>query len=118
MKRLYIKIITGFRDNQRFTVDMEEAHKAYRLFMHPEERTIFSDGTAVIGKNIQAIEPDYNATMGWLASHELDGDDWNEIRSKGVESKIRDMMEVARNVAMLDDPEKMKLPLSEIKLLE
>lgn len=116
MKNLKIKIITGFRKDQHHTIDMDEAHKAYRLFMNPSERAIFKNGLALVGQNIQEILPDYNATMGWNPDHNLDSDDWNEIRSKGVDVKLRDVMLFAREVA-INSPEKTNLPLSEIKLL-
>ena len=75
MKDLKIKIITGFRKDQYYTIDAEEAHKAYYLFLNPEERGVFNNGVAMIGKNVQGIEPDYHATMGWNSTHTLDSDD-------------------------------------------
>ena len=44
MKDLKIKIITGFRKDQYYTIDAEEAHKAYYLFLNPEERGVFNNG--------------------------------------------------------------------------
>jgi hypothetical protein len=112
MKNLKVKIIVGFREEQRYTIDGDEAHKAYYLFLHPEERGIFNNGIAIIGSSIRGIEPDYQSTMGWNISHELDSDDWNEIRSKGIENKLRDLLFLAKTIAQTGPQEKMSLPLS------
>ena len=110
-----IKIITGFRDDQCHTIDAEEAHKAYYLFLHPDERAVFANGVALVGKNIQSIEPDYNATMGWNQSHRLDDDDWNEIRSEGVDRRLRDALYGARAVAIGQGAASLSMTLSEAR---
>lgn len=117
MNNLKIKVITGFREDQEFTIDAEEAHKAYYLFLNPDKRGIFSNGLALIGKHIQRIEPDYNTTFGWNPSHKLTDDDWNEIRQKGVDSQIKNLLSEAKQVAyMIDEkPELLSLPLSEAR---
>ncbi len=94
MKTLKIKIICGFRKDQQYTLDISEAHKAYYLFLHPDERGIFENGLALVGRQIQAIEPDYHATMGWNQSHILDGYDWGEIRSQGIEKKMQQALAI------------------------
>lgn len=116
MKNLKIKLITGFRKDQHYTINADEAHKAYYLFLNPEKRTVFKNGVALVGANIQGIEPDYNATMGWNSDHILDGDDYNEIRLKGVDKNLRDTLKLAKEVAQLQ-PDKINLPLSEIKMI-
>lgn len=114
-----IKIITGFREQQYYTIDAEEAHKAYYLFLHPEERGVFSNGVALIGKNIQGIEPDYHATMGWNPTHKLDDDDFNELKEKGIDVKMRDTLYEAKQIAQLNQPQVMNKKLTEVrKLLE
>lgn len=117
MKKLKIKVITGFRQDQQYTIEANEAHKAYYLFLHPDERGVFNNGVALIGQNIKEIQPDYNATMGWNPDHVLDGNDWNDIRSRGVDVELRDVLQLAKNVAQ-NTPDKINMPLSEIKLLE
>lgn len=112
-----IKIIIGFRDDQYYVIDDEEAHKAYYLFNNPEARTIFSNGVAVIGKHIQGIEPAWNETMGWNPTHKLDSDDWNEIRKNGVEDKLKKTLQEAKQVAQLAESNNSLLnkPLIEAK---
>ena len=101
-----IKLITGFRDDQYTIIDQEEIHKAYYLFLHPEERAIFSNGVAIIGKNIQEIVPAWNETMGWNPTHKLDNYDWEEIRSKGLENKVRDLLQQGKKVSYLMEADK------------
>ena len=115
--KLYIKIITGFRKDQAYSIDAEEAHKAYRIFENPDERTIFNNGLALRGDDVRMIEPDYVATMGWNPSHVLDSDDLNEIRKRGIDKKIRDIMLIAQEVARIEPTENLRLPLSEIRPL-
>jgi hypothetical protein len=117
MKHLKVKIIGGFRKDQHYTIDGDEAHKAYHLFLNPDRRAIFKNGLAIIGADVRGIEPDYNATMGWNADHVLGGEDWNEIRVKGINKELRDVLTLAKEVA-INFPEKVNLPLSEVKPLK
>lgn len=116
MENLKIKIITGFREDQYYVIDGNEAHKAYYLFMHPEERGVFKNGVALIGKNIQGIEPAWNETMGWNPTHELDDDDWNDIHQKGIKPKMRELLTEAKRVMPLIEKNKalLQINLSEI----
>lgn len=110
-----IKIITGYREDQFHTIDSEEAHKAYYLFQHPEQRGVFNNGVAIRGVDIQSIIPDYQSTMGWNPTHELDSDDWNEIRNKNVDREMRDLLYKAKEIANSKNPQINK-PLSETLL--
>lgn len=115
-----IKITTGFRQDQFHTISGEEAHKAYYLFLHPMERGVFDNGVAIRGSDIQSIVPDYNSTMGWNSTHILDNDDWNEIRAKNVDRKMRDLLYDAKRVASLENPpinKPLSIALEETKLL-
>lgn len=94
-----IKIITGFRQEQYYVIDANEAHKAYYLFNNPEKRGVFNNGVALIGKNIQGIEPAYNETMGWKPTHVLDGDDWEEINLKGVGNQMKKLMSLGKEIS-------------------
>jgi hypothetical protein len=113
-----IKLITGFRKDQSYTIDGEEAHKAYYLFLNPDQRGIFNNGVALLGSHIQGIEPDYHATMGWNSTHILDSDDWNELRSKGIDKKLGGLLEKAKEVAtnMAEVPRIFSQPLSRIEI--
>jgi len=111
-----IKITTGFDADQKFTIEIEEAHKAYYLFRNPEKRGVFSNGVALTGKDIKSIQPDWNATMGWNSTHELDDDDWNEIRLTGIDTKLNNLLGKAQSVSLLVDknPNFMLVSLSEV----
>jgi hypothetical protein len=112
-----IKIITGFRNDQYFLIDASEAHKAYYLFNNPEERGSFNNGVALVGRNIQGIEPAWNEVMGWNPTHNLTDEDWNEIRQSGYDKKLRDTLVQAKEVSILaqKNVELLKLPLEEAK---
>jgi hypothetical protein len=114
MKNLKIKIITGFRKEQSYTIDANEAHKAYYLFLNPDKRGVFKNGVALIGQDIRGIEPDYHATMGWNPTYILGSDDWNELRDKGIDSALQKVVASAKDAAQLLPPEKMNLPLSSL----
>lgn len=109
-----IKIICGFRKDQAFSIDAEEAHKAYYLFFNPEARSSFSDGLAIKGSDIDRIEPDFQGSMGWNATHTLDNDDMNELAERGVARQLRGIMALASDIAKLGKPEDLNLPLSEV----
>ena len=113
MKNLKIKIIVGFRRDQSYTIEADEAHKAYYLFLNPEKRGVFSNGVALIGNDIKFIEPDYNASMGWNPTHVMTGDDWQEVKAIGLERKLHKVLSEAKEIAKTK-PELIGQPLSEI----
>lgn len=115
-----IKVTTGFGADEKFTIEAEEAHKAYYLFNNPDARGTFKNGVAVVGSKIQGIMPDWNAIMGWNPTHKLTDEDWNEIRSKGVDIKMNNIIAFARDTAKLAEqsPLILEQSLTEIKLLQ
>lgn len=118
----YVKLICGYREDQEHTIPLEEAHKAYRIFLNPNERAIFSNGLAISGQDLKQIIPDYHSTMGWNTSHKLDGDDWNELKAKGIDRELQQGLYLAQQVVRLveekHDPSLLQKPLSEVvKLL-
>ena len=117
-KNLMIRIITGFRRDQHYTIDASECHKAYFLFLNPDKRGIFNNGVAIIGSDIRGIEPDFNATMGWNPDHVITGDDMNQIRSSGIDRMIRDIIVLAKRVAQSNNPDIMKLSLLDDKIIK
>lgn len=114
-----IKITTGFNADEKFIIDSDEAHKAYYLFNNPELRGTFSNGVALIGRDIRSIQPAWNEIMGWNPTHKIDEYDWNEIRSKGIDNKVNKVLELAQDTARLaqGNVKILELPLSEIKQL-
>ena len=115
MENLKIKVIVGFREDQTYIIEADEAHKAYYLFNNPEMRGVFNNGVALIGKNIQGIEPAYQETMGWNPSHKIDSGDWNEMRGKGIVDRLRDRLFEAKQVSLqiASNPKLLNLPLTE-----
>jgi hypothetical protein len=109
-----IKIVCGFRKEQEFTINANEAHKAYYLFNHPEKRGTFENGLAIKGCDIQRIEPDYNATMGWNHTHQLNSDDWNELHANGVMQKVQGIMSSAKEIARIGQQEDFTAPLIDL----
>lgn len=110
-----ISIVTGFRPDQQITIDASEAHKAYYLFLHPDERGVFSNGVALIGRDIRQILPDFNTTMGWNPQHRLTEDDWALLRRRGVETRMNAILELAKEVGKRGDPAYMQRKLSDVR---
>lgn len=109
-----IKVVCGFRRDQEFTIDANEAHKAYYLFNNPDKRGIFNNGLAIKGLDIQRIEPDYNATMGWNQGYSLTPADWDEVNQSGVSRKFTEIMGLAKDVARSSNIKLLTIPLIEI----
>lgn len=109
-----IKLIVGFRRDQEHSIDANEAHKAYYLFLNPEARSIFNNGLAIKGDQIQEIVPDYQGTMGWNPTHVLNNDDWNELRDKGITTKMQTCLAAGKELAQHATPAELNIPLSEL----
>lgn len=107
-----VKIVCGFRKDEAYSIDAEEAHKAYYLFYNPDARTVFSNGLAIKGTEIDRIEPDYVGTMGWNHAHNMDNDDWNEVKAAGVDKSLQNILSQAKEVAHIATPELLNKPLS------
>jgi hypothetical protein len=110
-----LKIVTGYRKDQEYTIDASEAHKAYYLFLNPNERGVFDNGVAVEGSNIDSIKPDYNASMGWNPNYELDADDMNHVRKAGMDRKTRQAMSDGKEVARVGGPDLIDKTLAKAK---
>lgn len=111
------KLIVGYRRDQEHSIDAEEVHKAYFLFLNPEQRGVFNNGLAIVGSQIQEIVPDYQGTMGWNPTHVLDGNDWNELYKKGITNKMLAYLTLGKRVAQLGKPEDFAKPISQIEAL-
>jgi len=119
MKNLKIKLIKGYREDQYSIIDAEEAHKAFYLFLNPSERGAFSKGVLAIGADIKDIQPAWNETMGWNPLHKINTEDWNEIRSRGIEAPMLDVLADARALVPYVTKNKNLLskPMSEVVTL-
>lgn len=109
---LKLKIVCGFRKDQEHTISIEEAHKAYYLFFHPEQRGSFKQGFALVGSSIQEIVPDWQGSMGWNPTHTLDTDDWSEIRASDVEEKMKNALAIAKEIARVATLDNIDKPLN------
>lgn len=107
-----VKIIVGYRRDQEYSIDDQEAHKAYFLFTHPAARGVFKNGLGMIGEDIKGIVPDWHGTMGWNPSHIMDGNDWNEVRS--MQPKMDAMLAAASAIGKVATPEDLNVPLREL----
>jgi len=109
-----IKIVMKYRgvNDTVYSIPSQEAHKAYYLYFHPEQRGVFSNGLAIRGEDIERIVPDYNGTMGWNQTYVLGDDDWNELKGKGIKDNLEKILIKASEVAKLESP-KLELPLTE-----
>lgn len=112
-----LKIITGFKDEQFFTIDADEAHKAYYIYLNPEKRTVFKNGNAIEGKYIMRIEPFYNFDFGWYENHKLDEYDWEEINKTDLPEKYQKLMAYASEIARSITPQNIGLLNSPLKEL-
>jgi len=107
-----VKLIVGFRRDQEHSIDADEAHKAYYLFLNPDKRGVFKNGLAIVGSDIKEIVPDYQATMGWNPTHVIDSDDWNELYKTGAAYKIPKLLAAAKEIAQLAQPADLNQPLT------
>jgi len=114
-----IKIVARFRgaNETEYSIPAEEAHKAYYLFLNPDTRTIFSNGLALKGEDIDRIVPDYHGTMGWNKTHKLSDDDWNDLKAKGITDKLQSICSKAEKVARLQNPQLDKILQEAVKAL-
>lgn len=113
--KYHLKVVCGFRKEQEFTINANEAHKAYYLFNNPDKRGTFDNGLAIKGSDISRIIPDYCTTMGWNPTHVLTDDDYNELRENGVMKKLQGIMSSAKEIARIGDPDDLAKPLIELK---
>ncbi len=86
----YFKIIRGYSAEDYIEINETELEKAYGAFLMKKD-SVYSGG-AVRGSEILAIQPDYHRTMGWNRGYKLGDLDYSELREKGIENKMRDMI--------------------------
>lgn len=89
---LYYKVFRD-RDFTKFVrIGENELEKALAAFRFGTS-VIFNEGAL---EKIGDIIPDYNASMGWNPTHQLGDDDWNDIRSKGVDRRLRELSQATK----------------------
>lgn len=80
----YFKIKTGYGEEEFVSIDETELEIAFFIFLN-DSKAIFKSGV-VRGKDIISIKEDWNAAMGWNKNHQLQPEDWADIRNKGVDA--------------------------------
>ena len=117
MKKLKFKVVTGYRIDQFHSIEPDELHKVYYLFLNPDKRGILNDGTPIIGKNILDIAPDYHGIMGWNVGYNIEPTDYEMIEKSGIKDRVAKCKSFANQIALSiqQKPKLLQLPLSEIK---
>jgi hypothetical protein len=92
---MYFKIIRGYNTEDYIEIDRSELEKAYYCFLEKKD-AIFSGG-AVRGSQIQTIQPDFHRAMGWNRGYKLGAEDFEELGSKGVDRKYRNILLESEN---------------------
>lgn len=108
-----IKIVMKFRGVNEviYSIPADEAHKAYYLFVNPHKRTIFNNGLAIKGEDIERIEPDVIGTMGWNQGYKLSPED--NLETQGIKRKLEKICWIASQVGKSDNPQ-LDDPLSKV----
>jgi len=117
---MQFKVKTGYREDQAFFVDEQEVHKAYYLFLNPDKRSVFNNGTALIGKDIKSIEPDFHGELGFNRGYTMIEEDYGIINRKGgIGEKAKHITYKAKQIAYSaeKDTTLLNIPLSQIKSL-
>lgn len=84
---MYYKLIRGYGAEDYIEIGDDELEKAYGAFLMKKD-SVYSGG-AVRGSEIIAIQPDYHRTMGWNRGYKLGEFDYADLKSKGIENKMR-----------------------------
>ncbi len=93
----HFKIKTGYGVNDCIYISgLKDLEKAQFAFL-TNAKTIFDNGEVCRGQDIISIREDWHKEMGWneiyrdeagtVRSYELGHDDWEDIRSKGIDKK-------------------------------
>lgn len=85
----------GFGQEDFIPIDESELEKAIYCHMARKDGA-FSMGS-INGSHISAVMPDWHGSMGWNYAYKLGADDWDDIRSKGVDKKIQLLIEEAKS---------------------
>lgn len=110
------KIITKrYGKEYEYSIDMNDAHKAWYLFYNPTARAVFNNGSLGLrGEDVVSVEIDPVGTMGWNPTHRMDSDDWNEVRGKQLDYRLRNTLSAANQVSQDCLPEDLRKPLDQL----
>lgn len=81
----YFKVIKGFRTDEFIPIDETELDKA--IYAHLTGKVVAFNNGSLNGDSINSVMPDWHRAMDWNYGYAMGADDWNEIRSRGVERK-------------------------------
>lgn len=95
MVNMKFKIMRGFGQDDFIPIEEEELEKA--IYCHMARKDGAFNMGSINGSHISAVMPDWHGTMGWNYAYKLTADDWDDIRSKGVDTKVQKFIEGAKN---------------------
>lgn len=90
----YFKLVLGYEVDNIIQIDETELLKAYYCFLEKKD-SVFSNG-AVRGSRINSIVPDFHRMMGWNQGYRLRDDDYCELREKGIDMLLMNLLSEAK----------------------
>lgn len=84
------KVVFGYDAEDYITIDETELERA--TYAHMTGKNVAFSNGSVSGSRIVAIQPDFHSTMGWNRGYQLGVDDFTELREKGVDIKLNNML--------------------------
>jgi hypothetical protein len=90
----YFKVMRGFNQDDYIPITESELKKA--IYAHITGTNVAFEMGSITGTHISAVVPDFHRTLGWNPSHKLDSDDWNDIRGRGLENTMRNLIAEAK----------------------
>lgn len=89
--KLYFRVKVGYGHNEYIPIEgKKELEKAIWAFS-TNDKAVFDKGL-VRGQDIIAITEDWHREMGWNPTHIIEGEDWQEIKEKGVQKKYENLI--------------------------
>ena len=112
----YFKIQYGYDKQQSVPITEEELPKALHMFLSGKGRGIFGD-TAIRGKDIVRIEPDWHTAMGWNKTWKMDEYDHREIAPllRGYKQAYGEVKMMVQDLVSQGKEDLLLLPMSKIK---
>lgn len=89
---LYYKVFRDRDFTNYLEIDETELEKALAAFRFGTS-VMFNQGAL---EKVGDIVPDYNRSMGWNPTHKLENDDWSDIRSKGVDRRLKEQLQLTK----------------------